>query len=200
MMKLSRDIENVANTSRISPADRETKVINLIGEYLSEVKLKSSSKNSSRREDIAKSDPSEASDFIKSLSSSRQYDKNKVQQYLEIITQKNNGSDKVSKSVISSIGNIRSDKNLYAAVRVYEEVGAENLTFERVDEAAEKAEASESRRFGGNYKYAGSKKYYFWYGWRYKCNRLYPNVNNGCRSGVRSSGHWVSYRRVDCWR
>lgn len=39
-MKLSRDIEGVAKTTRLSSADRETKVINLLGKYLADVKLK----------------------------------------------------------------------------------------------------------------------------------------------------------------
>ena len=196
IMQLSRDIEGVAKTTRISPADRETKVINLIGEYLSEVRLKNSSNNTSKRNNIE--EPSEESDFLKSFSSSRGYDKEKVKEYLQTIDRRNRGAQKVSNSIVSSLGNIRTDNNLKAAVRIYEEVGSENLSFEQNDEVG--TETSESRRFGGNYKYTGTKRYFFWYGWRYKCDRYVPQFGNGCKGAIKSYGTWRTYRGVDCWR
>ena len=48
IMKLSRDIENVAKTSNLSSAERETRVINLLGNYLSDVKLKKPRPNSAK--------------------------------------------------------------------------------------------------------------------------------------------------------
>ncbi len=168
MKKFVKDIASVTH-GNTTIAHKEMRVMQMAGYYLAQTKVDYS--------------PVDFDSFITGLSNNRNIDQTQVSQYLQVIVAKNTDPHVVPNALRKALGDERTDPNLEAAIRIYEELGANGLGRQDLCEGGKcdknNAVNVKSRGAATLWQYTGERRFFTDrenYGWRYRCVLVNPNA------------------------
>jgi len=167
MKQLAKNVESIGR-GKNNISFKENRIIQLLGHYLSTTQV------SYQKEGFDQ--------FINGLSTNKSIDQTKVADYLRVIVAKNTDVIKVSNRMRKALGDEKNDPNLSAAIRIYEELGANRLGRKGLCEgkACDDNDTVNVRSRGAAslWQYTGEKRFFYEernYGWRYRCVLIDPN-------------------------
>lgn len=174
LVKLSQSIDYVIYETKALPEVKEAQIIKIIGKFMANWRAE--------HEEVS------LSQITKEIHANQSLDKKKISKYLAALQKSNATSSIHAQQVMASLGDPNTDRELYYAKKIFDNVGpknlgnAENCETGNCDKSTTRNAAS--RGAASVWQWTGVKKYFIeddFQGWRYLCELIDPNkkMNKG---------------------
>lgn len=185
---------NMVMSSDMSINSKENQIVRLAGNFLAEFKTIDEIKDTEKFED--------------EFQTCQQCDVNKIKKYITMIGKRNGNTSFVSQRTINSFKGQEDNKELSAAIKIYEKIGTNNISSNQECETGncdnDNFRNPKSRgKTTDIWMYTGQKKFFIndnIKGWRYFCKYVKANDEDPLNTHSENDKYgWKRKENVDKW-